>query len=512
MIEESRISYSLKNISFGLLTQVVQMILGFVSRTIFIRYLAIEYLGVNGLFTSILSMLSLTELGITSAILYALYKPLAEKDEIQIAGLVQFFKKIYFIIAAVIAVLGLLVLPFLSELVKNPPAQIETNLSVIYLIFLFNTVSSYFFQYKLSLFQADQKSYLISKRNLIIFSAQNLAQIISLILFQNFILYLIIQSLFQLAGNLYLSLLVKKHYPFIEKYKREVIEPGFKKQIFSHLKSTAIVKIGGLLVNDSTNIILNYFTGLSMVGILSNYNLLVGLASSLIVQVFSGLTGSIANMNVQESLEKKQDMFAIVNFANFWTYGLASVGIIALLNDFINLWIGKDYLLPFNVVVVLAVNFYLVGMQNAVWTYKSTFGFFKEGRFLVLLTAILNLTFAFILGKYFGLFGILLAMTIARLVTNVWYDPYIVLSKGLNQNPMIYFLKYFKYIGILIISLVLILGISSLVSLDGIWNLVFKILATLLITNSIIFLIFRKTMEIKYLRLVALNILIKIRN
>ena len=169
MNTNSRLSNSIKNISFGLTAQLLQMILGFVSRTIFIKYLAVEYLGVNGLFSNILSLLSLTELGITSAILYSLYKPLAEKDEKKLAGLVNFFAKVYRNIALVIAVIGLSLIPFLHQIVDNPPSQLEKDLILIYLLFLFNTVSSYFLQYKASLLHADQKSYEVSKNNIFIF-------------------------------------------------------------------------------------------------------------------------------------------------------------------------------------------------------------------------------------------------------------------------------------------------------------------------------------------------------
>lgn len=507
MNNNSRISNSIKNISFGLLTQVIQMVLGFVSRTIFIQYLAIEYLGVNGLFTSILTMLSLAELGISSAILYVLYKPLAEKSEGKTAALVRFFKKVYLVIAVIVAFLGLCVLPFLTQIVDNPPPQIASDLHIIYLLFLFNTVASYFFYYKISLFQADQKSYVISKRNIVIFITQNSLQILSLVLFQNFLLYLFIQLICQLGGNLYLSQLVKKHYPFLSQYKNAEVDKEVKDQIWSNLKSTALVKIGGLMVNNTSNIVLNYFSGLKSVGLLSNYTLLIGLASGLIMQVFASLTGSIANVNAKESLEKKREVFAIVNFANFWVYGLASISIILLMNDFITVWIGKEYTLSYAVVLVLALNFYMVGMQNAVWTFKSTFGLFKEGRWLVIGTAIINLALSFILGSYFGLFGILLSIAIARAVTNSWYDPYIVFTLALKLNAKDYFIKYFNYLVVLVFILGILFGISYWITFEGLVGLLFKLFLCLIITNLVIYLIYKNTAEMKYLKGVAQGIL-----
>ena len=192
MNNDSRFSNSVKNISFGLLAQLSQMILGFVSRTIFIKFLAVEYLGVNGLFTNILSLLSLAELGIAGAISYSFYKPLAEKDEEKIASLINFSAKIYTSIAIIVAILGLLVVPFLDDIVKNPPQELANDLVIIYLLFLFNTVSAYFLQYKISIFQADQRSFIVFQNNALFFFLQNVFQIVVLILFKNFIFYLII--------------------------------------------------------------------------------------------------------------------------------------------------------------------------------------------------------------------------------------------------------------------------------------------------------------------------------
>jgi O-antigen/teichoic acid export membrane protein len=497
MNDNSRLSNSIKNISFGLVAQLVQMLLGFVSRTVFIRYLAVEYLGVNGLFSNILSLLSLAELGITSAIVFSLYKPLAERNEQKLAGLINFFSKVYTRIALIVALIGLCLLPFLDKIVVNPTPKIADSLYIIYLLFLFNTVSAYFMQYKLSLFHADQKSYVISKNNTILFLFQNLAQILVLVVFKNFIAYLIVQSVFQVVSNFVLSNKVTKHYSFLNRYKNEKIEEAEKQKIYSNVKSTGLIKIGGLLVNSTDNLILNYFSGLLLVGLLSNYVLLLGLASGLIMQVFSGLTGSIAHINVTETKEKQAQTFYLVNFANFWIYGLATIGIIFLMNDFILIWIGSKFILPISVVFALAFNFYIFGMQNAVWTFKSTYGFFKQGQYLVILTALLNLVLSFALGYFYGLLGILTATAIARIVTNTWYDPYIVISKGLQQSPLLYFKKYIKYLFVILVSLAFLFGINYLLPLPGISGFVFKIVLIFIIPNIIICLMFKNNAEFK---------------
>jgi O-antigen/teichoic acid export membrane protein len=511
MNNNSRLSNVIKNVSFGLLAQGIQMVLGFVSRTIFIQYLAVEYLGVNGLFTNILALLSLAELGITSAIVYSLYQPLAEKDEKKLAGLIGFFSKVYSRIALIVAIIGLALVPFLTSIVENPSQPIADNLYVIYLLFLFNTVSAYFMQYKLSLFHADQKSYVISKNNTLLFLLQSLAQIVVLILFKNFIAYLLVQSVFQLVSNFVISRKVAQHYPFLKVYKNEVIADEAKQKIYSNVKSTGLVKVGGLLVNSTDNLFLNYFSGLIQVGFLSNYVLLTGLASGLIMQVFSGLTGSIANINVTESKEKQTNTFHIVNFANFWIFGLATIGIVFLINDFILLWIGEKFVLSQNVVLALALNFYIFGMQNAVWTFKSTFGFFKQGQYLVLLTALINVIFSFIFGYFYGLFGILIATAVARLLTNAWYDPYIVFTLGLKQNPLSYLKKYITYLIVIMVSLIVLFGMDYYFPITGLIGLMWKILLCIFIPNGIIYLVFKNTIEFKNLILILKAVVAKVK-
>lgn len=495
MNTNSRLTNSIKNISFGLIAQIIQMVLGFVSRTIFIKYLAVEYLGVNGLFSNILSLLSLTELGITSAILYSLYKPLAEKDEKKLAALVNFCSKIYTNIALIIGALGLILVPFLHQIVDNPPIQLKNDLVLIYLLFLFNTVSSYFWQYKASLLHADQKSYEVSKNNILFFILQNTLQILSLVLFQNFIFYLIIQSVMQLLGNIMISRKVGVLYPFLKKYKSETIDAETKSKIYSNVKSVGIWKISGLLVNSTDNIILNYFSGLAMVGLLSNYNLLIGLASGVIMQVFANIRGSIANINVTESHEKKIATFNTVNFANFWVYGWASVGIIFLLNDFIQIWIGEKYVLSIWAVVALALNFYMFGMQNAVWTFKSTFGIFKEGRYIVFFTALINLLLSFALGSIYGLEGILFATAIARLVTNCWYDPYLVYKIALQLNPIEYLKKYTFYIVIIVVTIAILFALNVFLPKTNFLIFTVKVLLSLVIPNIVIYLFCKNTAE-----------------
>lgn len=499
MNPNSRINNSIKNFSTGFLTQMIQMLLGFVTRTVFIRYLSVEYLGVNGLFSNILMLLSIAELGVGSAIMYALYKPISDKSEAEISALLNFYKKTYIKIAIIITIIGLLFFPFLNYIIKEPSITISKDINIIYLIFLLNTVSAYFFSYKISLFHADQRSHVVSKYTVFFVVLQNVFQIVILLFFQNFIIYLLIQFFFQLGSNYYISNLVDQYYPFLKKHKNHKLDKKTEESIYANIKSTALIKIGGMAVNNTDNLILNYFSGLIMVGFFSNYVLLLGLVSGVIMQVFTSLTASVANVNAQESLEKKRTVFALINFTNFWIYAVASVLFIVLINDFITIWIGPTFILPLYVVIALVFNFYIYGMQNAVWTFKITLGFFKQGRLLVLLTAGLNILFSFVLGNQLGLLGILIATAIARFLTNIWYDPYVVFKLGLQLSFKDYVLKYIRYLFVLIVSVSSILLIINCLSFSFWILLLVKIILCLLIPHLLIYFFFRKTSEFQYI-------------
>ena len=495
MNTDSRTLNSVRNIITGFAGGLLQNLVGFVCRTIFINYLAAEYWGLNGYFSSILSVLSLTELGVGTAFRYSLYKPLAEKDQKTIATILRLYKKVYMIVGVAVFVLGLCVIPFMDQLLPEKPANIPENLTFIYLFFLFNTASTYFFSYKTALLNADQRNYMTTINYAVFYILQSIIQIIVLILFKNFIYYLAVQLVLQFLSNVSISVIVNRIYPFLSDFKKEKLDPLVKKAIISNAKATFIIRFGGVMVNNTDNIIINYFSGLLLLGYMTNYTLLIGILTTLIAQVFSNISASIAQVNAIESKEKQYEIFNMVNLANFWIYGFCGICIIMLMNDFITLWVGEEYTLPLSISIMLAINFFMVGMQNAIWTFKTTYGFFNEGKYLVLLTAVLNLAFSFALGNWIGLLGILMATAIARLASNFWYDPYIVFKLGLKVNPMIYLKKFLVYLAIIVSAGFLVYLPSQYLEFSTLVNLILKAILCLIIPNALIILFYRNTPE-----------------
>lgn len=499
MQKKSRTEYSVLNIVTGLGGYAVNTVIGLICRMVFTRTLSADYLGVSGLFTNILTMLSLAELGIGSAIVYALYKPLAIDDREKIASLVRFYGKCYQAIGIVVAVIGIIVMPFLDLLITEQP-DIKESIYLIYLIYLFNTASTYFFSYRSSLLMAAQLNYIVTGTNYAITIVQSIFQMVWLAVTHEYIGYLLIQSIGTFIYNFSVSYIAKRKFPYIVGKKIKPLEKKEKRGLIKNIRALIVWKLSGLLVNSTDNIITTFFEGLATVGLSSNYTLLSTTLNSLLNQLFNGITASVGNLNALESKEKKMSMFYSINLANFWLFGWAAIGIFVVSTDIVHLLFGESYILPFNIPFVIALNFYMVGMQSAVWTFKNTLGLFRPGRYLLLVTAAINLICSIWLGRIWGLFGILFATAISRAFTNTWYDPYAVFKYGFKESVLPYFSRYIKYTVVLLGAGFLCFGVCSCLQYSVGINVILKICICTILPNLIFWICFRKTEEFVYFR------------
>lgn len=505
MKKRTRTEYSILNIATGIGGYILNTILGFACRMVFVRCLSADYLGVNGLFTNILTMLSLTELGIGSAIGYALYKPLAENDEEKIASLVKFYQRAYHIIGIVVACVGLALMPFLNIIIQETPA-ISESIYLLYLINLFNTASTYFFSYRSSLLVVAQQNYIVSGLSYIVTIFQSILQSIFLVIAHNYLVYLLIQTAGTFIYNVTISIIAGKRFPFIKDKSIKPLRKEERQSLYNNIRDLTIYKISGLLVNSTDNILITFFKGLATTGVASNYTLLVNTLNSLLNQVFNGLTASVGNHNATESNEKKFEMFSFLNLMSFWMFGWAALGIIFCSTDLVRFCFGEKYVLSISIPLVMALNFYTVGLQNVVWTYKQTMGLFHYGRFLQIITAVLNITFSVILGYKWGIFGILFATFLARLLTNLCYDPYAVFVYGFGKSPKLYLVKYIQYLSVLGIATAVCFVVLTPIRLPIIVQVIIKMLSCSIICNTVFYIAFRKTKEYQKLKEIVKNI------
>lgn len=489
---------SIKNIYITILTQVIITLLGFISRKVFLDSLGTEYLGVNGLLTNVLSMLSLVEGGIGASITYNFYKPLAENNEKKVIALVQLYKKLYGILAIAIFFLSLTLYPFLGYLMKDS-SEIPW-IGIIYFILVTKNMISYLNAHKWSLINADQKGYVLAKYNLIFNVLTTVSKIIILLATHNYILYLIVEAAIFIIQNLWNGKVVNDRYPYLKSKEKYGVDWETKNNLITNVKALFLHNIGTYCVFGTDNILISTFISIKAVGLYSNYTMIIGQLSSLLTPVLSGVGASVGNLIAIESKNKIYDIFKVINLVNFWIYSLCVIFLFNLLEPFINWWLGDGLLLDRFTFIVVLVNFYITGMRSSINIFKSKAGIFSPDKYVPLIEATINLSVSLILVRYFGLAGIFMGTTISSLAIPVWTQSKLVYNHVFNKSVFEYFKSYIFFIGLtLVVGIGVTILCTVLVPWSGFLALVAKGLICVIVTNLIYFAIFCKTEEFQYL-------------
>lgn len=430
------------NVLSGILLQTVTVLLTFVCRTVFIRTLSVDYLGFNGLFSNILSVLSLAELGVGSAITFDMYKPLATGDKARLTALLNYFRRLYNIVAATVGALGLALVPFLRFLVKTSVPM--HKVTEYYLLYLANTVVTYLVVYRTSILAADQKSYILNGIRTLFTVVQNAVQIAVLLIWHNFMLYIVIQAVCGLCINVAGAGIATKKYPYIK--GRDRLDSAERKKIWVNIRSFFYYQLGGALLNNTDNILISMILGTACVGYYSNYSLIIATVAGFTSMVFNAVQASVGNLNVQSDPEKQLFIFKILGLIGFWMYGFCSICFVLLFQDFIQLWIGRKYLLDMLSIAMAVGAFYLQGVLYPIWCYRNTTGLFRQTRYVMLFTTAINLILSVWLGYVIGLAGILMATVIARVTTNVWFEPTVLYHHYFHKRVRGFFYTHIRYL------------------------------------------------------------------
>lgn len=501
----SRTDNSIRNIKYAIIGQFFGLAVGFFARKVFVHILGAEYLGINGLFSNILRVLSLAELGIGTSIVYSMYKPLADKDSPKIKALMGLYKKAYIAIGAAIAVIGASITPFLNFLIKDMPEI--PYIKIIYLLFVLNSSVSYFFSYKRSLIIADQKRFIATFYRYSFVFVLNVLQIIILLLTKSFILFLILQLLSTITENISLSIKADRLYPFLAEKAVDVIDKEEKQVIKRNVKAMFFHKVGGVAVNGTDNIILSKYIGIVSVGLYSNYLLIINALNTIIGLIFDSVTASVGNLGVTETKEKQRITFDMVNFAGFWIYSFASISLVVLLNPFITLWLGRNYTFPVWTMILIVAIFYFNGMRKSVLVFKNALGFYWQDRYKPAFEAGINLITSILLAKKIGTDGVFVGTVISILTTCFWIEPYIVYKHGFEFNVMHYFQKYGIYTFIMAITGFCTYKAAGVFSGTTTLNFIYKTIICLIVPNVTYILVFRTTKEFKDLfNIIKLNV------
>lgn len=498
----SRSDYSIRNIATSLLSTISNILLGFICQRYFVSQLGSVNLGINGLFTNIISFLSIAELGIGPAIVFNMYKPIKENDTEKIKSLMDFYKKSYRVIAMLIFAIGIIISFFLPAIIGENNIEIignSINIYYIFLLFLIDTVASYIMTYKRSILYANQKNYNVTLIHTFSVIIMYILQIIILILFKDFYLYLIIKIICRIIENILINKKANKCYPYILEKNAKKIDNATSKDIKQRVKASIFHNIGGYIVLSTDNLIISRFIGLAEVGLYSNYLLIINALNSIISQIFSSITASVGNLLIEKNHKKNKKVFDNVNCINFWIYCIASCGLYTCVQPFITIWLGDKYLFANSIVIVITINFFFQGMRQTMQVFAQAGGICYENRLVPIFEAFLNIVFSILFVKLIGLAGVFVGTIISSFAVHFYSYPKYVYSQLFKRNRNEYIIQFIKKVFIFILILLINVVIIRNINLQNIYfTLIVNGLISVTISASILYILYRKSDEYKY--------------
>lgn len=490
---------SAKNLASSLGITLIMTILGFLTRKVFVDNIGVEYLGLNGLLQNILGVMALLEGGFATSVVYNLYKPLAENDQPKIIALLQLYRKVYRYIALGICCCAMAIYPFLDIFLKD--AESLSYVSVVYFIFLFNSIIQYFTAYKWSIINASQQVYKLTTVNLVYQVGLNLTKLAILYYTKNYILYLVVESLFGIGLNLAIVRTANRLFPYITTKQKYEVDKQTKQNIITNMKALFLHSVGGYFMHSTDNIIISSFVGVGIVGLYSNYTLILGTIGSTCNQVLNSFSESVGHLIATESKEKVYDVFKTIFFVNFLVISIPAIIIYNTMEPFIEWWLGDEYLLGYATLCVILINFYINNMRSSALTFKTKSGIFVNDRFTPLIQGCINLLLSLIFVQYWGLTGVLAATGISILSIGFWQFPRLIYKYTFNKSLWNYFKVYGYYT---FIGLATLLLSSYLCQFNKIENMlghtIINGLITIICIISIYLIIFYQTYPFKQLK------------
>lgn len=494
-----RTKNSIRNMIVTLMMNLITIVVGFIAQKVFLTQLGTEYLGLNGLFTNVVSMLGIVELGIGSAIIYHLYQPIAEKDIPTIKALMNFYRKSYHMIAGIVLLLGLAIIPFLPLFVKGVTVNINVNL--VYLLFVIDIVASYLLSYKRSILYANEQNYMINIIHIGYTIVLNGLQLTLLYLTKNYYIYLIIKIIMRVVENLVITQVANKKYSYLKEKEVKELDPELKADIYKKIKALFFHKIGTFIVLGTDNIIISKFLGIVTVGLYSNYAMILSALQTLISQTLLALTPSVGNLLIEKNSEKNFEIFKKVRFINFTVVLIVSTALLITMDSLITLWVGKEYVLSSFVLIVLIINFYQAITRTSYSVFKEAGGVFYEDRYVPLIESILNIVASIILVKIFGLAGVFMGTIISSLALWGYSYPKFVYKKLLKRSYFDYIKETLAYLGLFIITIAVAYYLASKIIIEHIF-LAFccKLIVGIMIPLIVLMLVFHNSSDLDYFK------------
>lgn len=483
-----------RNIIFGSALKIYQILLPFIMRTIMIYFMGVEYLGLNSLFTSVLQVLNLAELGVGSAMVYSMYKPIAEDDTYRICALMRLYRTYYNVIGGVIAIVGLAITPFIPHLIKGDLPS-DVNVFILYLMNLALTVLSYWlFAYKNSLFLAHQRTDVPSKILLATTTVQYVLQIIALIILKNYYVYILVAMASQVMTNIVTAVAATKLYPDYNP-KGELTKSEVN-NINQRIRDLFTSKIGTVIVNSADTIVISAFLGLTVLAVYQNYYYILTSIIGIVSIVFASCTAGIGNSVIVESKEKNYNDLKKFTFLISWIAGFCACCFLCLFQPAMEIWVGKDLMLEFSAVVCFVIYYFIYEINQLLNTYKDAAGMWHEDRFRPLVTAVANLSLNLIIVRFIGIYGIILSTVLSMLFVGMPWLVHNLFTVLFDKSQMRDYLKHLgTYVIVVGISCLLCGAVCSFVEFAPWVTLMVRLMLCCLIPNVFYLILYRKTPE-----------------
>ncbi|MDD6467369.1 MAG: polysaccharide biosynthesis protein [Erysipelotrichaceae bacterium] len=485
-----------RNMFFGFILKIYQIVVPFLMRTAMIYFMGVQYLGLNSLFVSVIHVLNLAELGVSSAMVYSMYKPIAEHDTTTICTLMKLYKTYYRVIGIVVLCLGLLLVPFIPHLI-NGTFPSDINIYVLYLMNLMATVLSYWlFAYKNSIIYAHQRADIFSKTHLFTDTVKYILQLSTLAIFHNYYLYVMAILLTQILTNIINAIIANKMYPeFIAKgsLPKEEVE-----KINQRIKDLFTVKVGGVVISSVDTLVISAFLGLKVLAIYQNYFYMITSINGMMRIIFHSCTAGIGNSLIIESKEKNYKDFKKFTFIISWISSFCTCCFLCLSQPFMKLWMGESLMLEFPIVVCLCIFFFVHQFNSLFNLYKDASGIWHADRYRLLITAIANLVMNLIMVQMIGLYGIVLSTVLSTLFIGIPWLLYNLFTTVFAYSEIKnYLFRIGGYCLIAFICCVSTYYVCLFVTFDSYLELICKLLICCVIPNVIYFVVYYRKEEFK---------------
>jgi O-antigen/teichoic acid export membrane protein len=432
----SRTVYTLRNFASSVLGQMLAVVLQFVVRTVFINTLGKSYLGISGLFTNILSMLALAEMGVGSAIVFKLYDPIARDDRPRIAVLMKFYRTVYGFIGLAIAVVGVSLIPFLPAVIRDYAKlqALNINATVVFLLFLLDSVSSYlFFAYKSAIIAANQKEYLINVVGYLFTTAFSLVQIACLVCFRSFILFTVVNVAKTIGQNFAVAKMADRMYPYVGAPGAGRLSKPETLGIFRDCGALFVYKINYVVVMATGNVVLSAAIGLDAVAQYSNYCVLYAALRAMLEKVYNSVGHGIGNLHAMHDLRKEYAVFRVAMFVTAILGGTLLAGVFSVADEFVAAWIGGPWVIPQPFSLLLGLVLFTTAFKLAIGRYRIAYGLFKQGWLRPVFGIVVNLVVCVALVRRLGILSIMVGTLAADWLTFMWYDPLILHRIGFQR-------------------------------------------------------------------------------